>query len=92
MVSMNYFDKIAEKVKILVLNKRDQYYFKALYKQVKEGDAPTDNSNITDPYELCIWNEWNKLRGNNQELMMNKYCDYITLILNWQNKKIYKYD
>ncbi len=92
MVSMNFFDKISEKVKTIILNKKDKYYIVALYKQVKEGDAPIDNSNITDPEELCIWNEWNKLRGINQELMMNKYCDYITLITNWQKKKIYKYD
>jgi acyl-CoA-binding protein len=90
MVSMNYFDKIAEKVKTLILNKRDQYYFGALYKQVKEGDAPTDNSNITDVDELGVWNEWNKLRGMNQEILLNKYCDYITLIINWQEKGIYK--
>jgi hypothetical protein len=43
------------------LNKYDQYYLDALYKQVKEGNAPTDNSSITDLDELGIWNEWNKL-------------------------------
>jgi acyl-CoA-binding protein len=92
MVSMNYFDRIADKAKTMVLNKIDQYYVGALYKQVKEGDASSDNSNITDPVELGIWNEWNKLRGMNQEIIMNKYCDYIKLITNWQEKDIYKYD
>ena len=92
MVSMNFFDKKSEKFKTLILNKKDKYYLGALYKQVKEGDASIDNTNIIDPDELCIWNEWNKLRGNNQELVMNKYCDHLTLIINWQNKKIYKYD
>ena len=75
---MNYFDKTADKVKTMVLNKRDQYYLAALYKQVKEGNASLDNSNITDPNELGVWNEWNKLKGINQEMLMNKYCDYIT--------------
>ena len=89
---MNYFEKTADKVKTMVLNKKDQYYLAALYKQVKEGDASLDNSNITDPNELGVWNEWNKLRGINQEMLMNKYCDYITLITNWQKKSIYKYD
>jgi acyl-CoA-binding protein len=92
MVSMNFFDKTAEKIKTFNLNKHDQYYFNALYKQVKEGNAPVDNSSITDIEELYIWNEWNKLRGTNQEIIMNKYCDYITLIINWQKKNIYKYN
>ena len=92
MVSMNYFDKTAENAKTLILNRRDKYYLSALYKQVKEGDAPIDNSNITDPDELGVWNEWNKLRGTNQEIIMNKYCDYITLITGWQQKNFYKYD
>lgn len=39
MVSMNYFDKIAEKVKTLVLNKRDQYYFR-----VATSSTKLDNS------------------------------------------------
>jgi len=92
MVSMNYFDKTVDKVKTMVLNKKDQYYLGALYKQVKEGDASLDNSNITDPNELVIWNEWNQLRGINKEILMNKYCDYITLITNWQKISIYKND
>ncbi len=92
MVSMNYFDKTAEKVKTLILNKQDKYYLTALYKQIKEGDASIDNSNITELDELGVWNEWNKLRGKNQEILMNKYCDYITLIINKQQKNIYKYD
>ena len=89
---MNYFDKTADKVKTMVLNKKDQYYLEALYKQVKEGDASLDNSNISDPNELGVWNEWNKLRGINQEMLMNKYCDYITLITNWQKISFYKND
>ncbi len=89
---MNYFDKIVEKTKTLKLNTRDKYYLAGLYKQVKEGDAPIDNSSITDQEELNVWTEWNKLRGMNQEILMNKYCDYITLITNWQEKNIYKYD
>jgi acyl-CoA-binding protein len=92
MVSMNYFDKIAENVKSMILNKRDQYFLGALYRQIKEGNTTTDNSNITDVDELGVWNEWNKLRGMNQEILMNKYCDYITLIINWQEKGIYKYN
>jgi len=92
MVSISYFDKTVDKAKTLILNKRDKNYLAALYKQVKEGDAPIDNSNITDPDELDIWNEWNKLRGSYLEIIMNKYCDYITLIINWQQKNIYKYD
>ena len=75
-----------------IISSSEFLYFNALYKQVKEGNAPVDNSSITDIEELYIWNEWNKLRGNNQELVMNKYCDHLTLIINWQNKKIYKYD
>ena len=89
---MNYFDKIAENVKSMILNKRDQYFLGALYRQIKEGNTTTDNSNITDVDELGVWNEWNKLRGMNQEILMNKYCDYITLIINWQEKGIYKYN
>lgn len=89
---MNYFDKTADKVKTMVLNKKDQSYLGALYKQVKEGDASLDNSNISDPNELVVWNEWNKLRGINQEMLMNKYCDYITLITNWQKISFYKND
>jgi acyl-CoA-binding protein len=92
MVSMNYFDKTVDKAKTLTLNKRDKYYLEALYKQVKEGDVTKDNSDITDPDELDVWNEWNKLKGMKQEIVMNKYCDYITLIINWQEKNIYNYN
>lgn len=92
MVSMNYFDKIVVKTKTLTLNRRDKYYLNGMYKQIKEGDASLDSSNITDSEELNEWNEWNKLRGINQELIMNKYCDYFTHITNLQERNIYKYD
>ena len=89
---MSFFDKTVEKAKTFVLNKGDQYYLDGLYKKVKEGDAPTDNSSITDPNELAIWNEWNKNGGMNQETAMNKYCDYISLIIDKQRRDIYKYN
>jgi acyl-CoA-binding protein len=92
MVSMSYFDKTVEKSSTLKLKKSDTYYLNGLYNQVKIGNAPIDSSNITDINELCVWNEWNKNRNMNQEICMNKYCDYITMIIGLQEKNVYKYD
>ena len=90
MVSMNFFQKNVEKLKTLEINTGDKYYLDGLYNQVMFGDNTTDNNKITDIDELGIWNEWNNNRGKNQEICMNKYCDYISIIINLQKGDIYK--
>ena len=90
MVSMNFFQKNVEKLKLLEINTEDKYYLGGLYNQVMFGDNTTDNNKITDIDELGIWNEWNNNREKNQEICMNKYCDYISLIIDLQKSNIYK--
>jgi len=90
MVSMNFFQKNVEKLKLLEINTEDKYYLSGLYNQVMFGDNTTDNNKITDIDELGIWNEWNNNREKNQEICMNKYCDYISLIIDLQKSNIYK--
>ena len=89
MVSMIFFQKNVEKVKTMEINNEDKYYLGGLYNQVMFGDNTTDNSKITDPDELGIWNEWNNDRGMIQEIAMNKYCDYINTINDLKKHNIY---
>jgi len=89
MVSMKFFENSVEKVKTMEINNEDKYYLGGLYNQVIFGDNNTDNTGITDPDELGIWNEWNKFRGMIQEIAMNKYCDYINTIIILQKNNIY---
>lgn len=87
---MRFFEEKVKKIKTMEINNSDKYYLSGLYNQVIYGDNTTDNSNITDPDELGIWNEWKNNLGMKQDIAMNKYCDYINTIINLMNKNIYK--